>query len=297
MTIITNIMCGLGNQMFQYAAGRALALRNGVFLQRDSSWFENQETGTPSRRYMLDAFSLDLPVATAAETDRLKWRSLPWPLKAACKVFRRSSAYADTFVREPHYAYWPGFRDIGPAAYLEGYWQHEQYFEDIRETIRADFSFPPLPAGAQDVAAMIRRAPASVSVHIRRGDYESNPHIKQTHGLCPPEYYRAALAKVAAAANTSLALFIFSDDPRWAQEYFDRNGHPALVVNFPAHAGKPWHDMHLMSLCAHHVVANSSFSWWAAWLSGERGTVCAPARWFTESRRGDSPVPERWTRL
>ena len=292
--IITRLTGGLGNQMFQYAAGRALALRLGVPLKLDISWFAAMGGATP-REYMLPIFPITATEAAPEEIER-----------AACckrhilaKLLRRPKKRGRHYIVEPSYNYWPGFVSLSAPAYLDGYWQQEKYFADIAEVIRRDFTFPSFVCPeAENLAAEIASSPKAVCIHIRRGDYLANPATNQVHGLCSPEYYKKALATLAAKLGSGLKLFAFTDEPAWVRENFDTRGYPATVIGFPEHQAEPWHDMHLMSLGAHHVLANSSFSWWGAWLAEgthEGGLTIAPERWFAlEKMRNDTPVPMRW---
>ncbi|MDR2820439.1 MAG: alpha-1,2-fucosyltransferase [Desulfovibrio sp.] len=297
--IIAQLRGGLGNQMFQYAAGRALSLRHGVPLKLDLPWFSSIAEGGTRRTYMLGkAFSIASVIASPEECDFLKWRKEAFVGQLTRRLLRRPKSHAGTYISEPHYDYWPGFEGITVPAYLFGYWQNERYFIEVQDQIRRDFTFLPFPAETEGVASSIRQSSEPVAVHIRRGDYESNPRTNAVHGLCLPSYYCAALKTVAATTGNPLLLFIFSDDPEWVRNNFDTLGFPVTVVDFPAHRDEPWHDMHLMSLCKHHIIANSSFSWWGTWLSGELGMVCAPRQWFkTGSNENDSPVPDRWIKI
>jgi hypothetical protein len=296
--VICKLYGGLGNQMFQYAAGRALSLRHCVPLKLDLSWFSSiVEEGATQRQYMLNkAFGVTNAVASPEECALLKWRKETLFEQLVRGMLRRPKSHAGTYISEPHYAYWPRFENSVVPAYLFGYWQNERYFIEAQDQIRRDFTFPPLPIETEGVASSIRQSSEPVAIHVRRGDYESNPHTNAIHGLCPSSYYRTALKTVAAATGKPLLLFIFSDDPEWVRNNFDTLGFPVTVVDFPAHRDEPWHDMHLMSLCKHHIIANSSFSWWGAWLAERGGIVCAPKHWFAdENRKDDSPVPERWS--
>ena len=132
----------------------------------------------------------------------------------------------------------------------------------------------------RQTAALIARAATAVSVHVRRGDYVSDPAAQSFHGTCSPEWYAAVMKEMVARVEAP-AFFIFSDDPQWARS------------NLPAYEGmhfidpqsdrRDFEDMHLMSLCCHHIIANSSFSWWGAWLNPSPDKqVIAPARWFNQ---------------
>ena len=291
--VIAHLMGGLGNQMFQYATGRALALRLGVPLKLDISWFASIPKECTERPYMLDAFSgICAAFATEREVDDLVYA----PRGLLGRLLRRPRRHTASYVVEPYFAHWKGFEQLTAPVYISGYWQNEIYFKAVADAIRQDFAFPPLPAGAaEEMADHINATNNAVAVHIRRGDYESNPAIKRVHGLCSVAYYQKALACLAEHNAAQLILFLFSDDPVWVRNHFDACGHRTRIVDFPAHYDAPWHDMHLMSLCKHHVVANSSFSWWGAWMSVRRGLVCAPRRWFAEETKKDyTPAPTSW---
>ncbi|WP_084559486.1 alpha-1,2-fucosyltransferase [Nitratidesulfovibrio termitidis] len=294
--VVAAIRGGLGNQMFQYAAGRALASRLGVELKLDLSWFSSVPCGATPRRFMLDAFpNINIVEATGRECESLIYA----PGSFFARLLRWPRRYAQSYYVEPHFGYWEGFEQIVSPAYLLGYWQNERYFSGFAEIIRHDFGFPPLPSGVvKEVAGHIRGSRHAVAVHIRRGDYVSNPSTFQWHGLCVLDYYYAALEVIAAQIGSAPELFLFSDDPGWVRENFDTRGMSSVVLDFQAHVDAPCYDMHLMSLCTHHVIANSSFSWWGAWLSGGNGVICAPNRWFADERRKyDNPSPYAWVRL
>ena len=290
--IITNLVGGLGNQMFQYAFGRALSLRHGVPLKIDARDFRTYRL----HRFVLQqAFSLAADEATAADRRAvLGWRgSLP-----ALSVLRRNALEAwrgprllVQDVREPASRY----VSAAPAScYLLGYWQSERFFAGAAGEVRRDFRFRPQLSGAnRDWAQRIADCTA-VSVHVRRGDYAANPATRALHGLCSPEYYRRAISHVAEHAPRA-QFFVFSDDLAWARA--------SLAIPHPHHfvdGNGPeanFHDLQLMSLCRHHVIANSSFSWWGAWLC-ERADkiVVAPSRWVAYTELPEI-APPAWVRL
>jgi hypothetical protein len=290
--IITRLMGGLGNQMFQYAAGRALSLRLNVPLKLDLSWFADMRDCTP-RAYMLHIFPITATEATPEEIGRVAYRKQNFFEKLLRK--RRRSRH---YIAEP-FGCRPDFAALAAPAYLDGYWQRESYFADAADTIRRDFTFPPLGGGpAEELAARMRAAANSVCVHIRRGDYVENPATRRFHGVCSPAYYETALRMIARKCGGDSGLFLFTDDPAWAREHFDAQGFPSTVVDCPGHAEAPWHDMHLMTLCTHHIIANSSFSWWGAWAATGNGIIAAPKRWFAAAeKQGDNPAPARWITL
>lgn len=294
--IITTLCGGLGNQMFQYAAGRALALRTGVPLQLDTSWYANIVGNTP-REYILHMFPINGKIAAEEQVAQFRRQPEKFHQKVLRKLLGRPRSSPKGLVEEPHFHYWPGIMQVQAPAYLAGYWQSELYFAEYASAIRADFQFPPLPEGtAQTVAQAIASSPQPIAVHVRRGDYVASPEANANHGVCSANYYAEAIAQVAAKCLNA-SLFLFSDDPAWVQENFATQGLPATVVDL-ALPEEPWHDMHLISLCRHHVIANSSFSWWGAWLGEKGGMVCAPKQWFAAAeKQGLSPCPNRWTIL
>ena len=291
--IISNILGGLGNQMFQYAAGRALSLRNNSGLYLDIGGFENYKL---HHGFLLNqVFSLPANIASQRDIGKvLGWQATP-KLRRVLFHPRFSWLRSKRMVVEPHFNFWPGLGDAPFDCYLHGYWQSEKYFADQSEAIRADFTFlHPLDERNRQVVEMMRLANA-VSLHIRRGDYASNPKTLATHGLCPLEYYRSAVEFVVNQVE-SPNFFVFSDDMVWAKEN--------LKISMPCHfighnqGAESYKDMQLMSQCRHHIIANSSFSWWGAWLNPYPGKiVIAPRKWFADGKPVEDLIPQNWIRI
>lgn len=178
----------------------------------------------------------------------------------------------------------------------DGYWQSERYFVDAADIIRAEFK-PRLalePENAATAAAI--DGVTAVSVHVRRGDYVTDKVTNAYHGVCSLDYYRAAIARIAERV-ASPHLFVFSDDHAWVQENL-RSNYPTTYVtaNSP---DRGYRDMQLMSRCRHHIIANSSFSWWGAWLNPRPDkVVVAPARWFIDKSNDTRDLlPGEWLRV
>lgn len=196
---------------------------------------------------------------------------------------------------EPHFNYWPGIASLSHSVYLAGYWQSEKYFSDASEAIRADFTFrTPLSKKNAELAERVGQT-NSVSLHVRRGDYVSSAKTNATHGFCSLDYYRAAVLHMAAHIEQP-EFFIFSDDMAWVKAN--------LKIDFPCRyvdhnqGAESYNDMRLMSLCKHHVIANSSFSWWGAWLNpNPNKTVIAPRKWFANDNNVDDLFPSDWVLL
>jgi len=279
--------------MFQYAAGRALALEHDQPLLLDVSGFHGY--GLHQGFELQRVFSCPVEIATEAEVrSMLGWQyaaGIRWILaRPALAAFRRIG-----FVVEPHFHYWSGIKNVARKCYLSGYWQSEKYFLDAAPVIRADFTFKSPLVGSNMVLAEQICKVNSVSLHVRRGDYASNPKTMATHGLCSLDYYRAAIRYVSARVEQP-EFFVFSDDVNWVNDN--------LKMDFPCQyvdnncGADSYNDMHLMSLCRHQIIANSSFSWWGAWLNSNTDKiVIAPGKWFANGNNTADLLPQGWVSL
>ncbi len=306
--IIVQLSGGLGNQMFQYALYLALGAEGReVRIDETTEYGEHERLRHPELR---EDFGAQLPsyrVATQEEIVALTDSYMDFLSRVRRKLTgRRTKLYAE---RKP-YVFDPAVLGL-TEAYLTGCWQSERYFADVRQEVRQAFSMDGvrLTGRRREYERMILAAedadvrlycgedgprqgasaegalrPVPVSVHIRRGDYLNRQDIYG--GICTEEYYRRAMAQMEEALRRRgerPQYFVFTNDPDWAEEHFAGSG--AVVVRGE---GKPdgsgIEDMKLMSLCRHHIIANSSFSWWGSWLSREEGRlVMAPPRFINTS--------------
>lgn len=288
--IVTRLKGRLGNQMFQYAAGCALAERHGTSVVLDTSWMVQFRRGGGFVRYDLEPFELAAPVCPVWEVARV-----PNPRRWVYALQRlRPSRRRFVYVIEEDSrtnAFVPEVLAAPDQTYLQGYWQFEDYFAGEADAIRRDFTFPPGDDETRRLAAEIRAANA-VSVHVRRGDYTRHELL----GFLDADYYRQGVATIAEAAP-DIHLFVFSDDPAWCAAEL-RLPHPTTVVDRPLPEERAWEDMRLISLCRHHVTCNSTFSWWGAWLNpAPTKMVVAPTRWTLGRRRLGDPIPPSWIRV
>lgn len=277
---------GLGNQMFQYATGRSLASKRGVPLALDTRPLNTDKL----RNYALGGWSIGgtiaepatLPRAPGPIARRLRW--LPKALQSRRRVI------------ETAFTFDPSILELAPPVHLTGNWQSERYFVDIADLIRAEFQLREhLTIDRASLAEEITGRNA-VSVHVRRGDYVSNPTANAFHGTCSPKWYAHAKAEMDQAVSEA-DYVVFSDDPGWARTNLPQFA-DALFVE-PSADGKDEQDMHLMALCRHHIIANSSFSWWGAWLNPSPvKVVIAPLRWFKGAKHDTRDlIPQGWIRL
>lgn len=279
---------GLGNQLFQYAAARRLAIRHGCQLVIDHHWFDHPRTGETPRPLELNRYPVAMRLATPLEL--LHWT----PLRSRWGRYL-GPLMPMKLVREHGHGVNHDALSAPVNSYLSGFWQSEAYFVDIREQLLQELT-PIEPPGREDFATIDRmRMCESVSVHVRRGDYVSLASASAYHGLCTLDYYRKAITYVAERVR-SPTLFVFSDDPEWTKAN--------LKSPFPTHyvghnpPEKAFQDLRLMSFCRHHILANSSFSWWGAWLSDQAdGLVIAPERWYAVDRPTPDLIPSRWIRM
>jgi hypothetical protein len=196
---------------------------------------------------------------------------------------------------EPHYHYWPDLNTYRSCAYLYGYWQSEKYFQSIKSIIRSDFQFLNALDSRNALLAKEIQNTLSVSVHIRRGDYLSNYRTSKIMHICEPDYYQRAITHLSTQLNKP-KFYIFSDDIAWVK---DRLSVPADTKFIEHNIGKEsYRDMQLMSLCKHNITANSSFSWWGAWLNDNPNKlVVMPRKWFVNNINDQDLVPDKWVRL
>lgn len=286
--MIVQLKGALGNQMFQYAFGRAASLRLGSELILDIEGYNHQSKFDTPRQYSLDAFAIQATIAPREEV--LKYYS---PLY---RIYQK--LYSKYYIGESTYTFNPRALPHRPHGYYQGYWQHEQYFKDYADIIRNDFILKkPLSTEAlrfeSDICSNVR----AVSMHIRRGDYVHNPIASEYHGVLPLNYYRDALTYIGEKIGF-FKLYIFSDDIPWITEHAHRIVPAGIEIEFVSRpALMDYEELILMSLCGHHIIANSSYSWWGAWLNYKpEKIVIAPKQWLKDGTRTDI-VPPEWTTL
>lgn len=293
--IAVKLMGGLGNQMFQYATGRRLAHKHGTELRLDTTVFDNiAEVDTP-RHYELSCYKISGQVASGEELALM----LPQDFKATLVYRIRRRAGLDTLLR-PLGEHSKAFNEIVLRArnntYLVGWWQNENYFKDIRQTLLQEFVPKKISAFTKGLLKQIDNEQA-ISIHVRRGDYISNKNANKEHGLAPIDYYKQAIKLMDNKLKGS-HYYIFSDDLEWCKENL-LLGKDAVFVDGNG-ADRACEDIYLMQHCRHNIVANSSFSWWGAWLNNNPDKiVIAPMVWFQNSQTDAETeiVPNAWTRL
>ena len=303
--IISWLTGGLGNQMFQYAAGLALAEHRRTVLKLDVRWFKQDPAYEAHNRYALSCFNITEQFATEEEVDRAhgfalstteRWTTALARLLRLRQYVRRRETLGANPHFPPTFAFYPEFFQQPDNTYLAGMFQSERFFTPVAKLLRLHFSqrYPPQP----EVAAMaerIRSGP-SAAIHFRRGDYVRNTTFATQIGVIGMDYYQR-VAKLLRERSPNATLYIFSDDiESVAREFHPLGPHEFVRCVEPWH---PWDKLRLMSLCEHIAIANSTFSWWAAWLNpSPEKLVIAPDPWFSgKELDGRDVVPESWQRL
>lgn len=261
------IDAGLGNEMFQYALGRALSIRMRRPLLLDISML-----------YLEPDWGYDLPCFRLGEH---RVRNAPFLSRARRKLLRTLAASGlevVRFVKESGLDFAPEVLQIDKPCILDGYWQSERYFESISGQLREEFSI--IRAQDSRSAECQKRilGAKSIGLHVRRGDYVTLPVCHAYHGTCSKEYYDAAMQLVVARLGPGVELFVFSDDMIWSRENI-RYPFPTTYVDW--NRARNYEDLRLMSSCCALIMANSSFSWWGGWLNARVDKlVIAPRNWY-----------------
>lgn len=288
--IITQLIGGLGNQMFQYATARRLSHHHNTDLFLDVTGFASYAL----RKYELDIFRIHAKIASPELIKHVSFSR-----KDAVRLKIRHLFLGETiiqYVKEPTIAFHETVVSLPDNVYLDGYWQSEKYFAEIADILRKEFSFVTPPSAINQNLLEDIGGCNSVSLHIRRGDYVSNRSTMEIHGGLGIDYYVRALDLMEEKVKEP-QIFVFSDDIPWARENLKTN----LPLQFIDHNGveKNYEDLRLMSNCKNHIIANSSFSWWGAWLgSNPEKNVITPMNWFNQSNMDTRDlIPVSWYRI
>lgn len=287
MIIIVKLQGGLGNQMFQYAIGKNIEQHNNnADFKLDITAFKDDH----QRKYALECFNVVQKIATPKEISMfLKYKT---KIGKFWSWYNRLIADKTRYIQERQFNFEPLLLSLKKSAYLDGYWQTEKYFKDIEEIIRKDFTLKNKPSVEAENWIKKMEKCNSVSIHIRRGDYISNQKTNQFHGTCSLEYYREAISLISQKISAPV-FFIFSDDMVWVKNN--------LKIDYPTsyisdNKIPDYEEMIIMSNCKHNIIANSTFSWWGAWLNNNPNkTVITPKKWFTAKKMNTVDlIPKSW---
>lgn len=285
--IIADLLGGLGNQLFQYAAGIHLSRLHQVPFKINTFNFETYKL----HKYSLEYFNISAEIATHEEVRLYS--------KFSTKIFEtitRKPYYQRKVFKERIFQYDENFKRASNNIMLVGYWQSEKYFCEIESIIRTEFIVKSLVDGLNERLANEIKRENSISLHIRRGDYASDLKTNKIHGVCDIQYYNNCIDKIVNLVKNPV-FYIFSDDPSWVKSNFKLN-YPSVYIDHND-AEKNYEDLRLMSYCKHNIIANSSFSWWGAWLNSSPDKhVLAPKQWFNDwSKNSKDIIPDKWERV
>jgi len=291
--IITEIKGGLGNQMFQYAAGRVLAEINKTNLLLDTKIYDNQimHNGFELSRI----FNIDSGIAKHKDISKLN-RFYNYKIEKYIRAYVSKFLNNYNYYNEKNVTFDSEFFKLKDKCYLSGYWQSEKYFANHVDLIRNQFKFKIFLSSQNSIIAdTIKKTSNTISLHIRRGDYLSTVEARSVHYVCNLDYYKRAMREIETKIINP-TYFIFSDDIEWTKKNIKiKKNHHYIDHN---NSIESYNDMRLMSLCDHHIIANSSFSWWGAWLNPKIDKiVIAPKKWFANGLDCTTHVPENWLRI
>jgi hypothetical protein len=295
--VIVNISGGLGNQMFQFAFGQVISLQLGLQVKYS---IDSLSAHASARNLGLEnAFNLALPLASLSDISNLlgSLRSSP-RIRRILGISNLSFLGGRYFLTEKKFLKKNDLASVRQnGAYFHGYWQSENFFKNHEALIRSSFQFRGVVSKANQRVIELITASPSIAVHVRRGDYVSNPKANAVHGVLGARYYISAIASLRKRAPNS-KVYIFSDDPIWVGEELLSEVKNCESININQGVDS-FRDMQLMAMCDHNIISNSSFSWWSAWLNtNPKKIIISPKQWFSKpALSSKSIVPLSWDRI
>ncbi len=296
--VIVSLYGGLGNQLFQFATALSLAKKNHARVFLDLSWFDKDHlsAGETPRAYALGVYDLGCNVLIKNNRRKASHKQLTRYIDT---VVRRVKKYINLGI--PHFheksmKFHPNLIQSELPIWLDGYWQSYKYFEDIKPALREMIAFSRNMNSTMQAIYKDILVKDAICIHVRRGDYVTNPSAAQFHGLCDLSYYYSGINLVIKNLLNPHA-FIFSDDPLWVRSNFKLQI-PSTIVDING-SDEAHQDLWLMAACKHFIIANSSLSWWGAWLSDQSDKiVVAPNQWFLNCQMStEDLIPDQWIRI
>ncbi len=300
--IVAQLTGGLGNQLFQYSFARHLALLNETTLLLDTTQVESRSDPSHRRQYKLHHFSIPSQAVNWDSSLGLSFQTKDGHysrgrISQLSRLFRNSKHLKE--LSESHFHFDANALARRGDFYVTSYWQSHRYFDLIASQIRADLVLSqPLSHKHQLIKDQIKATAGSVALIVRRGDFANHPHHSKFHGCCSQEYYQEAQVLIKSRVEEP-HLFVFSDDIDWVRNNISFSCSTTFMDHPYDHSHYDYVDLHLISTCQHHIIANSTFGWWGAWLNNYSDQiVIAPKRWFLDASIDTSDVcPAEWIRI
>ncbi len=274
--------------MFQYAFGYSLSKKLKQELLLDTTLIKEDQL----RNYSLDCFKI-----SGSLISEKKFKSLfILPIKIIRKFNFINNFYSSVnFISESSFSFNKKVLNLRGNICLDGYWQSEKYFKDVSNEIKEEFLLnKKISLRSQKLFSKIKKTNA-VSCHVRRSDYTKNSITNNIHGTCSIEWYQKCFDFILKRIKNPV-FYVFSDDIEWVKSNFPNNAEFIFAESFEK--GKDYEDLYLMSQCKHNIIANSSFSWWSAWLNEhiDKIVIC-PKNWFQIDINTEDLIPYSWINL
>ena len=290
--IIVKLIGGLGNQLFQYSFGRLLSHKNNSVLKLDTSAFYNYKL----HNYSLNHFNIKESIISETERNFFFFDSPTLNITVLKHITPKFFRFSSKYIKAKDIYFHSDYLDLRGDFYLEGYWQSENFFVEIRDILLNELTVnTPITKSNSDYLDNIK-ATNSVSLHIRRADYLDNLKTNSVHGVCEINYYNKAVNKIFENV-TDPVFFVFTDDHEWVKKELNI-GCPFNLIE-GNNAEFNYEDLRLMKNCKHNIIANSTFSWWGAWLNNNIDKlIIAPKQWFlTDEYSAKDILPKNFIKL
>ncbi len=295
--IVIRVQGGLGNQLFQYALALSLKKKKNTKVILDITFYKESfiPNGATKRSFILDNFNIK-DIEYTIDRNLVLKNSFSQKIK---RLYERKLLpyYKNTYVVEKKSGFDSFIFEVKKTAYLDGYWQSYKYFENIEKELRSDLMLTTkLSSDSAVLLSAIKKQQNSISLHIRRGDYVTK--YNNLYYQISLDYYTNSINFIKSKlANDSIKIYVFSDDIDWCKQNIKINDSHYFVPN---NQKEDFEDLILMSNCSHNIIANSTYSWWAAWLnSNQKKIVVCPKRWFNDSNNNFNTTiyPTSWNKL
>jgi hypothetical protein len=285
MSINIKLSGGLGNQLFQYALGRSLATQHSCTLNIDTSWYRKTPKGSTPRVPLIDHLNIKANFTESVSAHENLIEQKHW-----FKFFSKK-----IYMEKKYFKYDESIIKLKPPIYLDGYWQSYKYFENIRHCLLNEIT--PKVVGAPNyihLETLIKKTKNPIAIHVRRGDYVTSESASKVHGLLGINYYKKAINAIMQKTETQ-TFFFFSDEINWVKE--NLGNHKNFYYIEPSYNEESAiQELYLMSLCSDFIIANSTFSWWGAWLGTSKNKIVIyPEKWMANLNSLNTDLmPNEW---